>query len=59
MNREILSDPARRAAVLAKIPWNRIGEPADLVGAAVFLVSPEADYITGATLYVDGGLLLY
>jgi glucose 1-dehydrogenase len=59
MNREAFADPAYREAVRQKIPWKRIGEPEDLVGAAVFLVSPEASYITGATLYVDGGLLMH
>ena len=58
MNREVFSNPAHLAAVRERIPWKRIGEPEDLVGAAVFLVSAESDYITGATIYVDGGLLL-
>jgi len=58
MNREALSDPAYRARVIEKIPWKRIGEVGDLVGAAVFLCSAESDYVTGATLYVDGGILL-
>jgi glucose 1-dehydrogenase len=59
MNREVFSSPAYQEAVRQKIPWKRIGEPEDLIGAAVFLVSPEASYITGVTLYVDGGLLLH
>jgi glucose 1-dehydrogenase len=58
LNRNVLEDSGYRAKVLAKIPWGRIGDVDDLVGAAVFLVSREADYITGATLYVDGGMLL-
>ena len=58
INREVLSDPAYRAKVLEKIPWKRIGDAQDLVGAAVFLSSAESDYVTGATLYVDGGILL-
>lgn len=58
MNREALSDPSHRARVLEKIPWKRIGDVQDLVGAAVFLSSFESDYVTGATLYVDGGILL-
>jgi glucose 1-dehydrogenase len=58
MNREALSDPAYRARVIEKIPWKRIGEVGDLVGAAVFLCSAKSDYVTGATLYVDGGILL-
>ncbi len=58
MNSEQLSIPDVRARLLARIPWNRLGDVEDCVGAAVFLASPEADYVTGATLYVDGGLLL-
>ena len=58
MNRKALSDPARHDRVLSRIPCNRIGTPEDIVGAAVFLASVESDYVTGATLYVDGGLLL-
>jgi glucose 1-dehydrogenase len=58
MNRDVLSNPAYNAKVLDKIPWRRIGDVQDLVGATVFLSSGESDYVTGATLYVDGGLLL-
>jgi glucose 1-dehydrogenase len=58
LNRGVLEDAAYRAKVEAKIPKGRIGATADVVGAAVFLASSEADYVTGATLYVDGGLLL-
>lgn len=58
INRKVLSDPEHHTRVLQKIPWGRIGDTSDLVGAAVFLVSPESDYVTGATLYVDGGILL-
>jgi glucose 1-dehydrogenase len=58
MNREQLSNPEVRARLLTRIPWNRLGEGEDCVGAAVFLASRDSDYVTGATLYVDGGLLL-
>ena len=58
MNRASLSDPARREQLIGRIPLRRIGEPEDMVGAAVFLASSESDYVTGTTLYVDGGLLL-
>jgi len=56
--RDRLADAAYRDKVLAKIPSRRIGEPEDVVGAVLLLASPESDYITGATLYVDGGMLL-
>jgi glucose 1-dehydrogenase len=58
MNSAALSVPEVRARLLARIPWNRLGDVEDCVGAAVFLASSEADYVTGTTLYVDGGLLL-
>ncbi|MBM3861211.1 MAG: glucose 1-dehydrogenase [Verrucomicrobia bacterium] len=53
-----LADPAYRDKVLAKIPSRRVGEPEDVVGAVLLLASPASDYITGTTLYVDGGMLL-
>lgn len=53
-----LADAAYRDKVLAKIPSRRIGEPEDVVGAVLLLASSESDYITGTTLYVDGGMLL-
>ncbi|MCQ8279153.1 glucose 1-dehydrogenase [Acetobacteraceae bacterium KSS8] len=45
--------------LLELIPYKRIGEGADVANAAVFLCSDWADYITGATLYVDGGMTLF
>jgi NAD(P)-dependent dehydrogenase (short-subunit alcohol dehydrogenase family) len=57
-NANALSDAAYAAAVQARIPAGRIGEPADVVGAAVFLCSPAARYCVGAELLVDGGLSL-
>jgi glucose 1-dehydrogenase len=41
------------------IPYKRIGEPAEIGRAAVWLASDDSDYITGATIYVDGGMTLY
>jgi len=58
MNRAHLTEPPRRERLLGNIPLQRIGDPEDIVGAAVFLASPESDYVTGTTIYVDGGLLL-
>ena len=46
-------------ALMALIPYKRIGEPAELGRAAVWLASDDSDYITGATIYVDGGMTLY
>lgn len=50
--------PERRAGALASIPQGRMGTPGDMAGAALFLASPLAAYVTGHTLVVDGGLSL-
>jgi gluconate 5-dehydrogenase len=52
----MLSDPAFHANLMARIPLGRIGEPEDVMSAALFLASPAADFITGQTLYLDGGI---
>lgn len=57
MTENSLADPERRAMLLGKIPLGRVGQPRDIANAALFLVSDEASYITGTTLYVDGGWL--
>jgi NAD(P)-dependent dehydrogenase (short-subunit alcohol dehydrogenase family) len=49
------SDPARKARVLSRTPMGRLGEPADVARAALFLASSESRYITSAVLPVDGG----
>ena len=41
------------------IPYDRVGEPEDVASVAVWLASDDADYVTGTTVYVDGGMLLY
>ncbi len=51
-------NPERLAGALAAIPQRRTGTPADMAGAAIFLASPLASYVTGHTLIVDGGLSL-
>jgi NAD(P)-dependent dehydrogenase (short-subunit alcohol dehydrogenase family) len=51
-----LKDPERLARYMANVPMKRVGEPADLVGACIFLASSASDFITGQILYLDGGL---
>lgn len=57
INAKLLNDPALHRTLLANIPLNRLGQRADVAGVAAFLASSEADYVTGATIVVDGGLL--
>ena len=57
MTERSLADPERRAMLLSKVPLGRVGQPRDVANAVLFLASDEADYITGTTLYVDGGWL--
>jgi glucose 1-dehydrogenase len=58
MNIDILRDENKKKKEESKIPMRRIGEPSEIARVAVFLASPAASYITGTTLYVDGGLTL-
>ena len=58
MTRVTTGDPQRLAAALRRIPLGRLGTPADMAGAALFLASPLAAYVVGHTIPVDGGLLL-
>ena len=57
INQKLLSDPKLLDPLLANIPLRRMGKPADVASVAAFLASSDADYITGATIVVDGGLL--
>jgi glucose 1-dehydrogenase len=58
MNIDILQDENKKKKEENKIPMRRIGNPSEIAKVAVFLASTEASYITGTTLYVDGGLTL-
>jgi glucose 1-dehydrogenase len=59
INRQAWETPEAYAELLKLIPYKRIGEPEDIARAAVWLMSDEADYLTGTSLYVDGGMTLY
>ena len=58
LTEEILVIPELRSAVLHQIPLGRIGRPEDIAKVAVFLASDYASWVTGATIYVDGGMHL-
>jgi glucose 1-dehydrogenase len=53
------STPDAYRDLMTLVPYKRIGEPDDIARAAVWLASDAADYVTGATLFVDGGMTLY
>ncbi len=57
MNKILLEDQKFDAMVRARTPAGRWGQPSDLAGAAIFLASRAADYVTGHILYVEGGIL--
>jgi len=59
INRPAWETPAAMESLLDLIPYGRIGEPGDVARAAVWLASDESDYVTGTTLFVDGGMTLY
>jgi len=54
---EEFSKPGMREETVKRIPWGRMGAPEDLAGTAVFLASEDSDYVTGTTVFVDGGLI--
>ena len=53
----VMDDPEARKRILSRTPLGRIGEPSEVAAIAAFLVSDEASYITGQTIYADGGRL--
>ena len=55
LTEKVASDPVRAAALASRTMIGRNGEPSDFVGAAIFLASPASGYVTGQTLFVDGG----
>jgi glucose 1-dehydrogenase len=57
INTKLLNDPEKLGALLQNIPLGRLGQPQDVASLVAFLASSDADYITGSTFFVDGGLL--
>lgn len=56
INQKVLDDPQAKANAISEIPWGRFGKPEEVASVALFLASDEAEYVTGSTYYVDGGL---
>ncbi|MBV9735948.1 MAG: SDR family oxidoreductase [Acidisphaera sp.] len=59
MTQQRLDDPKEREKSFAAIPWHRAGEPEEIAGLALFLASDAADYVTGQTFVMDGGLTMH
>ena len=59
INRELIEDPEKRAEQEEQIPLGRLGEPEEIAAAIAWLAGDEAGYVTGETLFVDGGMTLY
>jgi glucose 1-dehydrogenase len=59
INRDAWETEEAEAALLKVIPYGRVGDPADVAQAALWLASDASDYVTGASLLVDGGMSLY
>lgn len=57
LTEKLWSDPTMQAWGEANTPMRRLGQPSDMVGTAIFLASPAAAFMTGQTLYVDGGFV--
>ena len=59
INKEKFEDPEAKKQVESMIPMGKIGEPEQIAACAAWLASDEASYVTGLTLYADGGMTLY
>ncbi len=59
INKEVWSDEQQKKELLKLIPYGRLGQPNDVGALAAWLASDESDYITGATLYIDGAMTNY
>jgi glucose 1-dehydrogenase len=59
INTKLLNDPVKLQSLVRQIPLGRLGKPNDVAGLAVFLASPDSDYVTGTTYLIDGGLTAF
>ncbi len=59
INQNVWGSDTLRPLLEAKIPWGRIGQPDDVANVVAFLASPDAEYINGSQIYVDGAMIQY
>jgi glucose 1-dehydrogenase len=59
INKDVLEDEVKRRAVEAEIPWGRFGKPEEIAATIAWIASDEAEYVTGTTVFVDGGMTAY
>ena len=59
INKAAWSTPQALASLMTLIPYNRIGQPQDIANLAIFLASDASDYITGASMFIDGGMTVF
>ena len=59
INQQLVEDPEQRREIEEQVPWGRLGKPEEIAAAISWLASSDAEYVTGATLFVDGGMTLY
>lgn len=59
INRPAWETPQALNSLMSLIPYNRIGQPEDVGNLAVFLASDQSDYITGASIFIDGGMTVF
>jgi glucose 1-dehydrogenase len=59
VNRMAWKSPEKEAGLLELIPYGRLGQCGDVARIAVWMPSDDSDYVTGTTLYVDGGMTLH
>jgi glucose 1-dehydrogenase len=59
INAKKFADPKQLATTTSMIPMKRVGKPAEVAAAAAWLASDESSYVTGITMFVDGGMTLY
>ncbi len=57
INKGTLADPEKVKALNTGIPLGRVGQPEEVAGLAVYLASDEAAYVTGASYFIDGGMM--